>query len=63
VPGSVNEMSSDSRRLRDEWLRGALGVHHAIYEAAPEGTKRAVLIDILQAILARSAQPSTDAAT
>ncbi|MEA2663625.1 MAG: hypothetical protein QOI11_569, partial [Candidatus Eremiobacteraeota bacterium] len=30
-----------------------LGVHYAIYEAAPDEAKRGVLIDILQALLAR----------
>ncbi len=58
VPGSVNEMSSDSRRLRDQWLRNALGVHYALYEAAPEAAKRGVLIDILEAFLAGPAQPT-----
>jgi hypothetical protein len=62
VPGSVNAMSSDSRRLRDEWLRNTLGVHYALYEAAPDEAKRGVLIDILQALLARPALAS-DAAT
>lgn len=61
-PGSVNEMSSDARRLRDEWLRNTLDVHYAIYEAAPDQAKRGVLIDILKALLARHAQAAGDAA-
>lgn len=62
APGSVNEMSSDARRLRDEWLHNALGVHHALYEAAPDEAKRGVLCNILEALLARSQQEGADAA-
>ncbi len=54
TPGAVNEMSSDSRRLRDQWLRQALGGHLARWEAAPEAAKRGVLIDVLQAFPAHS---------
>ena len=55
-PGSVNEMSHDARRLRDEWLHNTLSGHYAIYEAAPDEAKRGVLIDILLALLSRPAQ-------
>jgi hypothetical protein len=59
-PGSVNEMSHDARRLRDEWLHNTLGVHYAIYEAAPDEAKRGVLADILHALLSRSAADAAD---
>jgi hypothetical protein len=58
APGSVNEMSGDARRLRDEWLRNSLGVHYALYESAPDEAKRGVLIEILQALLARPGEAS-----
>ena len=57
-PGSVNEMSADARALRDEWLRTSLGVHYAIYKAAPADAKRGVLIGILQSLLTQPALPA-----
>ncbi len=61
-PGSVNEMSSDARRLRDEWLRTTLDGHYGMYEAAPDQAKRGVLIGILQALLPQPGQEGADAA-
>lgn len=56
VPGSVNEMSDESRRLKDEWLRGALGESYAAYVAAAEVGKAAVLSALLQAMLPEGAR-------
>jgi hypothetical protein len=55
-PGSVNEMSADAQRLRDEWLSNTLGVHYALYAAAPTEAKRGVLVNLLHALLARPAE-------
>lgn len=51
VPGDVNEMSDESRRLKDEWLRGALGERYATYSAARDDEKTAVLSTLLQSML------------
>ncbi len=52
VPGFVNEMSDDSRRLKDEWLQGVLGDRYQRYTDAEPEAKRHILIDVL-----RSARP------
>jgi len=51
TPGFVNEMSDESRRLKEEWLRETLGVSYDAYEAAGDEAKRTVLIDFLKADL------------
>jgi len=48
VPGFVNEMSDDSRRLKDEWLRGVLGDRYQSYTEAEPEAKRQILIDVLR---------------
>ena len=48
VPGFVNEMSDDSRRLKDEWLRGVLGDRYQSYADAEPEAKRQILIDVLR---------------
>jgi SOS-response transcriptional repressor LexA len=53
VSGTVNEVSDDSRRLKDEWLRQTLGTSYAIYHAAPEQSKAAVLGALLRSLQER----------
>jgi hypothetical protein len=48
ISGATNEVSDDSRRLKDEWLRQTLGDYYAAYAAASEKAKAGVLIELLQ---------------
>ena len=50
ISGTVNEVSDDSRRLKDEWLQQTLGTSYAVYQAAPEESKAAVLSRLLRAL-------------
>jgi hypothetical protein len=47
ISGAINEVSDDSRRLKDAWLHRALGDHYAAYAAAPEKAKAGVLAELL----------------
>jgi SOS-response transcriptional repressor LexA len=51
VPGNLNEMSDESRELKDTWLREALGDRYAHHESASDTDKRSILIEILEADL------------
>jgi SOS-response transcriptional repressor LexA len=59
ISGAINEVSDDSRRLKDDWLRGVLGDRYATYAAAPEKAKADVLTELLQNV---RAETSADAA-
>jgi hypothetical protein len=48
VPGNLNEMSDESRDLKDAWLREALGERYAHYQASSDVDKRGILIDVLE---------------
>jgi hypothetical protein len=48
APGFVNEMSEDSRKLRDEWLRELLGERFGVYESAGPDAQIVILIDALE---------------
>ena len=56
ISGTVNEVSDDSRRLKDEWLRQTLGSSYPIYHAAPGESKAAVLSGLLRAL--QEAEPA-----
>jgi hypothetical protein len=47
TPGFVNEMSDESRELKEVWLRHAMSNGYARYDAASDDEKRTVLIDFL----------------
>ena len=47
VSGATNEVSDDSRRLKDEWLRQTLGDLYETYAATPEKAKAGVLAGLL----------------
>lgn len=48
APGFVNEMSEDSRQVRDEWLRGLLGERFDVYESAGPEAQMVIVIDALK---------------
>jgi hypothetical protein len=48
APGFVNEMSEDSRQMRDEWLRGLLGERFAAYDSAGPEAQIVIVIDALK---------------
>lgn len=48
APGFVNEMSEDAKALRDEWLVEKLGPRYAVYAAAADAEKAALLSAFLQ---------------
>lgn len=50
VSGTASEVSDDSRRLKDEWLRQTLGDLYAPYAAAEDEEKADMLIGLLRAI-------------
>jgi SOS-response transcriptional repressor LexA len=50
VSGTASEVSDDSRRLKDEWLRQTLGDLYAPYAAAEDDAKADMLIGLLRAI-------------
>jgi hypothetical protein len=50
VSGTASEVSDDSRRLKDEWLRQTLGDLYAPYAAAEDEQKADMLIGLLRAI-------------
>jgi len=54
LSGAINEVSDDSRRLKDEWLRQTLGDYYAAYAAAPEKAKAGVLAESLQKVRAET---------
>jgi len=54
VSGATNEVSDDSRRLKDEWLRQTLGDLYETYAAASEEAKSGVLAGLLQRVRARA---------
>ncbi len=43
-----DEMSAESRRLTDDWLRRCLAADYGLYASTPDGEKRAVLIHLLR---------------
>ncbi len=51
APGFLNELSNDGKRLRDEWLRNALGAQYFRYETADAAAKAETLISILQTLV------------
>ena len=50
ISGTVNEVSDDSRRLKDDWLKQTLGSSYAVYNAAPEESKATVLSGLLRSL-------------
>jgi hypothetical protein len=50
VSGATTEVSDDSRRLKDEWLRQTLGDLYGAYAAAPDDTKGDVLAGLLRIV-------------
>jgi hypothetical protein len=50
VSGTATEVSDDSRRLKDDWLRQTLGDLYVPYSAAEEEEKADILIGLLRAI-------------
>ena len=52
MPGSNNEMSTESRKLRDEWLEQSLGDLKAEYDAGNDGQKQQILMAALRRQLA-----------
>jgi hypothetical protein len=54
ISGTVNEVSDDSRRLKEEWLQQTLGASYAVYHAAPEESKAAVLARLLRQVHERA---------
>jgi hypothetical protein len=50
VSGATNEVSDDSRRLKDEWLRQTLGDLYETYTAASDKAKSTVLTTLLQQV-------------
>jgi hypothetical protein len=56
VSGTVNEVSEDSRRLKDDWLQQTLGTSYAAYHSAPEEAKTTVLAGLLRNLR----EPETD---
>jgi hypothetical protein len=50
VSGTATEVSDDSRRLKDDWLRQTLGDLYVPYSAAAEEEKADILIGLLRAI-------------
>jgi SOS-response transcriptional repressor LexA len=50
ISGTVNEVSDDSRRLKEEWLKQTLGPSYAVYNAAPAESKAAVLSGLLRTL-------------
>jgi hypothetical protein len=51
VSGITSEVSDDSRRLKDEWLRQTLGDLYAAYSAAPDEAKADILAGLLRAVM------------
>lgn len=51
VSGAITEVSEDSRRLKDEWLRQTLGDAYAEYVAVPDEAKTEVLVSLLRALV------------
>jgi hypothetical protein len=51
VSGVTSEVSDDSRRLKDEWLRQTLGDLYAAYSAAPDEAKADTLAGLLRAVM------------
>ena len=58
VSGAVNEVSDDSRRLKDEWLRQTLGDVYPAYAATPDDAKTGVLAGLLRTVYDRNAKTS-----
>jgi hypothetical protein len=58
VSGAVNEVSDDSRRLKDEWLRQTLGDAYPTYAATPDDAKAGVLTGLLRNVFERNATTS-----
>jgi hypothetical protein len=54
APGFVNEISDDAKALRDEWLTERLGAAYRRYAEAADEAKPQLLIELLEAFLARS---------
>lgn len=54
VSGAANEVSDDSRRLKDEWLKQTLGDAYAGYAAAADESKGSVLFGLLRTIHERN---------
>jgi SOS-response transcriptional repressor LexA len=50
VSGAATEVSDDSRRLKEDWLRQTLGDLYAAYSAAEDEEKADILIGLLRAI-------------
>jgi len=48
VPGNLNEMSDESRALKDAWLHETLGDRYSHFESANDADKRSILIDVLE---------------
>ncbi|GAC1310904.1 MAG: hypothetical protein NVS2B3_16860 [Vulcanimicrobiaceae bacterium] len=55
-PGAINEMSSESQKLRDEWLANKLGSELSSYNRATADEKRAILARELRAMLEHDAR-------
>jgi SOS-response transcriptional repressor LexA len=55
ISGATNDVSEDSRRLKDEWLRKTLGDLYETYAAAPDKTKTAVLTELVGRVRATDA--------
>jgi len=58
TPGFVNEMSDESRQLKEDWLRETMAARYAAYDAASDEVKRTVLIDFLKENLSRRVRPN-----
>ena len=54
APGFVNEMSADSRKLCDEWLRDLLGERFEVYQSAGPEAQIVIIIDALKRHIAAS---------
>ena len=50
----LDEMSADSRQLKDEWLERCLAADYGSYVSAPAQEKAPILIRLLRQLLARS---------